>query len=129
MRDEKRKLGARHHNLENFEKKRKKFLTSSTRCDRITELLARAATRKITSKKFEKARKKFLTNDFECDIIQKLSSESTSVPCKLNNVKTIFNTLDNYGLFKRKRKNSQRKFLSNIARSKLFKNLILELRL
>ena len=28
-------------------------------------------------------------------------------------------------LFKRKRKNSQRKFLSNIARSKLFKKLIL----
>ena len=95
LRDEKRKLGARHHNLENFEKKRKKFLTSSTRCDRITELLAKAATRKITSKKFEKARKKFLTNDFECDIIQKLSSESASVPCKLNNVKTNFNTLDN----------------------------------
>ena len=48
-----------------------------------------------------------------------------SVPCKLNNVKTNYNTLDNYnGLFKRKRKNSQRKFLSNIARSKLFKNLI-----
>ena len=29
------------------------------------------------------------------------------------------------GLFKRKRKNGQRKFLSNYARSKLFKNLIL----
>ena len=51
--------------------------------------------KKIRSKKFEKDRKKFLTNDFECDIIQKLSSESASVPCKLNNVKTIFNTLDN----------------------------------
>ena len=48
----------------------------------------------------------FLTNGFECDIIQKLpaKAESASVPCKLNNVKTIFNTLDNYGLFKRKRK-------------------------
>ena len=51
--------------------------------------------KKIQSKKFEKARKKFLTNDFECDIIQKLPFRSTSVPCKLNNVKTILYTLDN----------------------------------
>ena len=93
LRDEERKLGARHHSSKNFEKNRKKFLTSSKRCDRI---------------------KKFIAN-------QKLESSNASVPCKLNNVKTIFNTLDNYGLFKRKRKNSQRKFLSNIARSKLFK--------
>ena len=59
--------------------------------------------------------------------MSKLNRESAAarVPCKLNNVKTNYNTLDNYnGLFKRKRKNSQRKFLSNIARSKLFKNLI-----
>ena len=51
--------------------------------------------KKIQSKKFEKARKKFLTNDFECDIIQELPFGSASVPCKLNNVKTILNTLDN----------------------------------
>ena len=57
-----------------------------------------------------------------------MNEKRTAVPCKLNNVKTNFNTLDNYGLFKRKRKNSQRKFLSNYARSKLFKNLILSLR-
>ena len=41
------------------------------------------------------------------------------------------NTLDNYnGLFKFscETNNSQRKFLSNIARSKLFKNLILGLK-
>ena len=71
-----------------------------------------------------------MTNGFECDIIQKLpaKAESASVPCKLNNVKTIFNTLDNYGLFKRKRKNRHRKFLSNYARSRLFKNLILSLK-
>ena len=69
-----------------------------------------------------------MTNGFERDIIQKLPAGSASVPCKLNNVKTNFNTLDNYGLFKRKRKNSQRKFLSNYARSKLFKNLILGLK-
>ena len=51
--------------------------------------------KKIRSKKFEKDRKKFLTNGIECDIIQKLPFGSASVPCKLNNVKTIFNTLDN----------------------------------
>ena len=51
--------------------------------------------KKIQSKKFEKARKKFLTNRFECDIIQELPFGSASVPCKLNNVKTILNTLDN----------------------------------
>ena len=51
--------------------------------------------KKIRSKKFEKDRKKFLTNDFECDIIQELPFGSASVPCKLNNVKTINNTLDN----------------------------------
>ena len=51
--------------------------------------------KKIRSKKFEKDRKKFLTNDFECDIIQELPFGSASVPCKLNNVKTILNTLDN----------------------------------
>ena len=43
--------------------------------------------------------------------------ETAAVPCKLNNVKMTFITLDNYnGLFKRKRKNSQRKFLSKFAR-------------
>ena len=93
LRDEKLWLGTQRHSSKNFEKNRKKFLTSSKRCDKL---------------------KKFIAS-------QKLGSANTSVPCKLNNVKTIFNTLDNYGLFKRKRKNSQRKFLSNIARSKLFK--------
>ena len=81
--------------MKKFERKCKKFLTNEIICAKLTKLLAKAAMRKITSKKFEKARNKFLTNDFECDIIQKLSSESASVPCKLNNVKTIFNTLDN----------------------------------
>ena len=51
--------------------------------------------KKIRSKRFGKDRKKFLTNDFECDIIQELPFGSASVPCKLNNVKTILNTLDN----------------------------------
>ena len=71
-----------------------------------------------------------MTNEIECDIIQKLSAEaaSVSVPCKLNNVKTILTPWTINGLFKRKRKNSQRKFLSNYARSKLFKNLILGLK-
>ena len=100
MRDEKRELGAQHHSSKNLEKKRKKFLTSWKKCGKLKKFTA----------SFEK------------------TSLSASVPCKLNNVKTNFNTLDNYGLFKRKRKNSQRKFLSNYARSKLFKNLILSLR-
>ena len=66
------------------------------RCDKITELLRKSG-KEIHSKKFEKTWKKFLTNDKECDTIQKLSARaaSASVPCKLNNVKTIFNTLDN----------------------------------
>ena len=51
---------------------------------------------KINSKKFEKTWKKFLTNGIECDRIKKLSAkQKRPVPCKLNNVKTIFNTLDN----------------------------------
>ena len=45
-----------------------------------------------------------MTNGIECDIIQKLSSGSASVPCKLNNVKTILTPWTIYGLFKRKRK-------------------------
>ena len=58
------------------------------------------------------------------DVIKCKSCErernSVSVPCKLNNVKTNYNTLDNYnGLFKksciRRIYNSQRKFLSNIC--------------
>ena len=53
-------------------------------------------------------------------------SGGRSVPCKLNNVRQTITpwTIIN-GLFKRFwTNNSQRKFLSNIARSKLFKNLI-----
>ena len=58
----------------------------------------------------------------------KTAAANASVPCKLNNVKTKITPWTINGLFKRKRKNSQRKFLSNYARSKLFKNLILGLK-
>ena len=69
---------------------------------------------KTRAKENEKGRKKFLTKSKARDILSKLTASAVSaVSCKLNNAKTIFNTLDNYGLFKRKRKNSQRKFLSN----------------
>ena len=57
----------------------------------------------------------------------KMNETNLSVPCKLNNVKTNYNTLDKwFNLFKFRLKSnlSQRKFLSNIAKSKLFKNLI-----
>ena len=103
-------------------------MTNGSGSDSISELSARAGARKTAAKKFEKERKKFLTNGKARGKISKLTARAESkkaVPCKLNNVKNEpRNTLDNYGLFKRKRKNSQRKFLSNIARSKLFKNLI-----
>ena len=64
-------------------------------------------------------------NVIECKSCHREAAAST-VPCKLNNVKTNYNTLDNYELFKIscKRILSQRKFLSNIARSKLFKKMI-----
>ena len=110
-----------------FEKRRKKFLTNELRCGKMlwpprgdSKQLNR-----IGSKKFEKTWKKFLTNETECDKISELRrwAASEPVPCKLNNVKTNYNPLDNYELFKIscKRILSQRKFLSNIARSKLFK--------
>ena len=83
MRDEKRELGAQRHGSKNFEKKRKKFLTSWKKCGKL--------------KKFTASLEK--------------TSLSASVPCKLNNVKTIFNTLDNYGVFKRKRKKQPTKIL------------------
>ena len=54
------------------------------------------------------------------------------VPCKLNNVRQTKHLGQLYGLFKFDVKieiNSQRKFLSNFAKTNLFKNLILELRL
>ena len=48
---------------------------------------------------------------------ERLQKASFPVPCKLNNVKTNYNTLDNNELFKIscKRILSQRKFLSNIC--------------
>ena len=52
---------------------------------------------------------------------------SVSVPCKLNNVKTNYNTLDILkclSLESCKRILSQRKFLSIFAKTNLFKNLI-----
>ena len=60
MRDEKRKLGAQRHGSKNFEKKRKKFLTSWKKCGKLKKFTA----------SFEK------------------TSLNASVPCKLNNVKT-----------------------------------------
>ena len=70
----------------------------------------------------------------EVDVLRCMSQRTSdwrrAVPCKLNNVKMTFITLDNYnGLFKRKRKNSQRKFLSKFARQIDQKITILELRL
>ena len=55
------------HSSKNFEKKRKKFLTKLERCDKLKQFEANGKT----------------------------GSLNASVPCKLNNVKTIFNTLDN----------------------------------
>ena len=62
-----------------------------------------------------------------CDKIQRFAAseseaELMTVPCKLNNVKTNLNTLDKLmDLFKssciRANKNSQRKFLSNFAKT------------
>ena len=81
-------------------------------------------------KRIWKNLKKYLTNSKRCDNIKQFAADARAtakselpVPCKLNNVKTNYNTLDNYELFKIscKRILSQRKFLSNIARSKLFK--------
>ena len=53
-------------------------------------------------KKIEKRRKNFLTNWIGCVSISKLTAqaEAKTVPCKLNNVKTNYNTLDNNELFK-----------------------------
>ena len=50
-------------------------------------------------KKFSKTSKKFLTNEITCDRIQRFAAseseaELMTVPCKLNNVKTNYNTLD-----------------------------------
>ena len=50
-------------------------------------------------KKVFKNLKKFLTNETTCDRIQRFAAseseaELSTVPCKLNNVKTNYNTLD-----------------------------------
>ena len=79
------------------------------------------------SKKFEKTWKKYLTNETEHVRISKLTARaaSESVPCKLNNVKTNYNTLDILkclSLKSCKRILSQRKFLSIFARQIYSKN-------
>ena len=53
------------------------------------------------TKEFEKTCKKCLTNSTRCAKISKFAANdikfktNLSVPCKLNNVKTNYNTLDN----------------------------------
>ena len=80
---------------------------------------------KSHQKELEKNLKKFLTNSKRCVNIKQFAADARAtakseltVPCKVNNVKTNYNTLDNYELFKIscKRILSQRKFLSIFAR-------------
>ena len=85
-------------------------MTNRIECDIIKKLrderpMVRSATH--IEKKFEKARKKFLTNGKRCVNINQFAADARAtakseltVPCKLNNVKTNYNTLDNYELFK-----------------------------
>ena len=85
-------------------------------------------------KEFEKTRKKLLTNPKRCVNIKQFAAvaratakSELTVPCKLNNVKTNYNTLDIFkclSLESCKRILSQRKFLSIFAKTNLFKNLI-----
>ena len=58
-------------------------------------------------KRIYKNLKKFLTNSRRCVNIKQFAADARAtaeseltVPCKLNNVKTNYNTLDNYELFK-----------------------------
>ena len=68
----------------------------------------------------------------EADVLrfngQRESGWQRAVPCKLNNVKMTFITLDKYKVCLRF-KNSQRKFLSKFARQIDQNTMILELRL
>ena len=69
---------------------------------------------KARAKENEKGRKKFLTKSKARDILSKLTASAVNaVSCKLNNADDLETPWTINGLFKRKRKNSQRKFLSN----------------